>query len=239
LTGEIVVVLCSPSDVRNVGPALRAAANFGVETLRIAGPQRFDMSALREFSAGALEHVNLTLHEDVRAALDGVDRVIGTSRRPHDAAGAPRWSSIGLGERLAGGGRCAVLFGNERAGLSIDELDLCDALVELPTSARFPSMNLGQAVACLLYELSRRAEAPRAAAPSPVDALDASVGAATDRLALYAEMERLCDAAGYPPGRTAAGFVRKFKRLLGRARANPAELAMVVGVFRELARRAR
>jgi hypothetical protein len=33
--------------------------------------------------------------------------------------------------------------------------------------------------------------------------------------------------------------VRKLKRLLGRARANPAELAMVAGVFRELARRAR
>ena len=236
---NVVVVLCSPSDVRNVGPAIRAAANFGVETLRIAGPQRFDASALREFSAGALEHVRVTVHDDVRAALEGVERVLGTSRRPHDAAGAPQWSSVGLTARLAGGGPCAARFGPERAGLSVEELDLCDALVALPTSARFPSMNLGHAVACLLYELNRGVMSPAPAPAAGADPLDAEVGAAADRLALYAEMERLCDAAGYPPGRTAAGFVRKLKRLLGRARANPAELAMVAGVFRELARRAR
>ncbi len=232
MSADVVVVLCDPADVRNVGPAIRAAANFEARAVRVCGARDFPLDALHEFSAGALETLPLERYTDARAALAGLDFVVGTSRRGHDQAGAPRWTSVGFGARLPAGSTCGVLFGNERTGLSLETLDLCDAIVEVPTSARFPSMNLGQAVACVLYELHRGAESsgPRADEPTK------RPGRAPARLAVYAEIERICETLAYPPGRTAAGFVRRLKRLLGRARANPAELSMVAGVFRELER---
>ncbi len=233
MSADVVVVLCDPADVRNVGPAIRAAANFEARAIRVCGSREFPEDALREFSAGALDTLPLERFADARAALAGLDFVVGTSRRVHDQAGAPRWTSVGFGARLPAGSSCGVLFGNERTGLSLDTLDLCDAIVEVPTAARFPSMNLGQAVACVLYELRRGAETPVTRAD---DTQTERPGRATARLAVYAEIERICHALAYPPGRTAVGFVRRLKRLLGRARANTAELSMVAGVFRELER---
>ena len=58
---------------------------------------------------------------------------------------------------LARGGRVALVFGPEKHGLTREDLSFCHLLVEIPTDARQPSMNLGQAVAVCLYELASRA----------------------------------------------------------------------------------
>jgi tRNA/rRNA methyltransferase len=57
-------------------------------------------------------------------------------------------------QELERGGRVAVVFGPEKHGLTRDDLSYCHILVEIPTDARQPSMNLGQAVAVCLYELA-------------------------------------------------------------------------------------
>ncbi|MSO20814.1 MAG: hypothetical protein EXQ56_10205 [Acidobacteria bacterium] len=51
--------------------------------------------------------------------------------------------------------RVAILFGSEKRGLTNDHLARCQHLLRIPTVAALPSMNLGQAVAVVCYELSR------------------------------------------------------------------------------------
>jgi tRNA/rRNA methyltransferase len=65
-----------------------------------------------------------------------------------------------VGAELARGGRVALVFGSEKRGLTREDFALCHLFVEIPTDPRQPSMNLGQAVAVCLYELTR--------APHPV-----------------------------------------------------------------------
>ena len=48
----------------------------------------------------------------------------------------------------------SLVFGREDAGLSNEELEICDIVVNIPTSPEYPSMNLSHAVAVVLYELS-------------------------------------------------------------------------------------
>ncbi|OYV40145.1 MAG: hypothetical protein B7Z83_01625 [Thiomonas sp. 20-64-5] len=43
-------------------------------------------------------------------------------------------------------GNCALVFGRERTGLSNEELDHCQVLVNIPTAELYHSLNLGQAV---------------------------------------------------------------------------------------------
>jgi len=49
----------------------------------------------------------------------------------------------------------ALLFGSEKFGLSNEDLSHCHWLLRIPTREGHASMNLGQAVAVVLYELIR------------------------------------------------------------------------------------
>ena len=50
----------------------------------------------------------------------------------------------------------ALVFGNERSGLSNDEIQLCHAAVHIPSDPTYSSLNLSQAVQVLAYELRMR-----------------------------------------------------------------------------------
>ena len=78
----------------------------------------------------------------------------------------------------------AMVFGREDKGLSNDELDFCRALVSIPTSAEYTSMNLAQAIGVMSYETWRvriGADIPDQTAPST----GGPRGGRPDRVALY------------------------------------------------------
>lgn len=233
--GDVVVVLCHPADPRNVGAAIRAVANFELGGLRLVAEDHavFPHEALHAFSATALDHVRLSRHATLALALADVAFAVGTSRRHHGEDAPLHWPAAGLALRLAGRGRVALVFGHERNGLSRDELDACDAVVSIPTGEAFASLNLGHAVACLGYELTRP-DTSTWVRPRPRTATSATTAA---RVALFRELEATCERLGYPPGRSGKAFARRLRRLLTRAEASPAELALVAGLVRELERR--
>lgn len=55
--------------------------------------------------------------------------------------------------RESGGGHAAVVFGNERTGLTGEELDCCSLAVNIPSNPGFPSLNLSHAVQIMTYTL--------------------------------------------------------------------------------------
>lgn len=227
-------VLCHPQDVRNVGTAIRAAANHGLGGLRLVTFQDHDPEDLFHFSAGASDVIEFSVHRDLDEALAPFAQVLGTSRRVRDELAAPCWPAAGLLQRLSTDGPVAILFGNERAGLSVRELDRCSATVYIPTHARKPSLNLGHAVACIGYELARpqdvAAAGPPALPPEPLRA---------PRKALegfYGHVEAVSAELGYPPGRNPELFTRRVRRLLDRANPSAQELGMLAGIFSELRR---
>ncbi len=79
--------------------------------------------------------------------------------------------------------RVALLFGSEKSGLSNEDFSHCHWLLHIPTSEDNFSMNLGQAVAVCLYELTRGAglgrrsgmRAPAASSEKPEPAAAADV----------------------------------------------------------------
>ncbi len=76
-----------------------------------------------------------------------------------------------------GKGRAAILFGSEKTGLSNNDLSHCHLLLRIPTRLEHRSMNLAQAVAIVVYELTRGAVPLRAknkfeTAPAEMEVLD-------------------------------------------------------------------
>jgi TrmH family RNA methyltransferase len=52
-------------------------------------------------------------------------------------------------------GRCALVFGPEPSGLTVDEITACHGMIFVPTDETYPSLNLAQSVAIVLYELRK------------------------------------------------------------------------------------
>ncbi|MFN3198554.1 MAG: RNA methyltransferase [Bradymonadia bacterium] len=229
------IVLCHPTDVRNVGSVIRAAANFDLQSVRVVTEDRSHLSDedLYWFSSGAVEVIQVQWHADLPSAIADCDRVLGTSRRPRDPDAPPEWPVTTLTEHLAEGEHVAVVFGTERSGMTTAEKSRCDALVRIHTSKQFPSMNLSHAVALLAYELGRPKSGQVGAPVTPPEAPRASAKA---RDGFFDHVTSVCEFTGYPPGRTPDNFVRRFRRLMTRANPDHGELSMVAGVFSEMRR---
>lgn len=230
---DVWVVLCHPADPRNVGPCIRAVANFGLAGVRLVGGEAMDSDTLDAFASGSLAQVRLERFADLKSALHDAAFTLGTSRRHHEEDGPVRLPAAGLGDRLAERTPACLVFGHERNGLSRAELDLCDAVVAIPTSDHFPSMNLSHAVAVLAYELAR----PETNTWAPPRRARANAGLRSlDRDAVFREIAAACERLGYPPGRSALAYARRLRRLLTRAEATAGEMSLVAGLFRELER---
>lgn len=227
------MVLAHPSDVRNVGVSIRAAGNHGLAGIRIVSEAPFDEGDLMSFSAYTAASVVVTHHATLDEALADCGQVIGTSRRLRDPKAPPFWPASGLKARLAPEGPIALLFGNERAGLSREEIDRCQAIVAVPTTEACPSLNLSHAVACLGYELAR--PDPEAVGP-PVGQVEAPRAAAAHRRAFYDKVERISGLLSYPPGRNPQAFSRRLRGILDRANPSAVDYGLLSGIFSEMLR---
>ncbi len=227
------VVLCNPADTRNVGGAIRAVINAGLAGIRVVTQTELDGRDLHCYSSGSIEYGSVSFFSSVEEATADCARVIGTSRRMHDPDSPPEWPAAGLAQRLESPAKTAILFGAERTGLLKSEIDLCSALVHIPTSETYPSMNLAHAVACIGYELARPRDASKVG-PALTDEPPRLNAAARD--AFYGQITYILQDLNYPPGRSAPAFVRRLRKIMHRANLNQQEISMLGGVFSELHR---
>jgi len=232
----IEIVLVSPRNPLNIGAAARAMANFGFERLTVVAPYephwREAKSAVG--AEGLLQ--NAKRAERVEDAVAACTFVIGTGtlerRRPEQrGVRLPELAPI-IEQELARGGRVALVFGPEKRGLTRVDFSLCHLLVEIPTDARQPSMNLGQAVAVCLYELSSRL---LAAGPAPLPEADAEKRADSAQLELLAgAIEETMAAANYSPAEMSAANRHDVRVLLRRLALGERDARRILGLFRRV-----
>lgn len=231
----IDVVLVSPRNPLNIGAVARAMANFGFARLVVVDP--FEPHWREAKSAIGAEHLleNARVCATLADAVADCTLVVGTGtlthRKPEQPVVSPAELAPRIGEELARGGRVALLFGPEKHGLTREDLSLCHLLVEIPTDARQPSMNLGQAVAVCLYELVRAEPGPSsspesATAPTPV------ASGSLDRLADL--IEETMGASGYSPRTMQAANRHDLRLALRRLRWTEPDVRRALGLFRRI-----
>jgi TrmH family RNA methyltransferase len=190
---RIDIVLVRPRNPLNIGAAARAMANFGFPRLTVVAPYdpywREARSAVGAPDLLQRAREASTLAEAVSACAFVAGTATLTHRKPDQAVVALHQLAPLLAGRLGHGARAALVFGPEKHGLTRDDLSYCHVLVEIPTAPSQPSMNLGQAVAVCLYELSRQVdscganELPAPAQPPIGLAADAVPSGSLDLLA--------------------------------------------------------
>ena len=234
---SVWVCLCQPNDIRNIGGALRAVANYGLAGLKIVCSQDMEWTdeRLMALSSGAYQQVRLKRYESLVKATEDADLLIGTSRRRREHGHIVQYKSTDLTTLLQNSERAHVLFGNERVGLSHKELDVCHALVEIHTRPTFPSLNLAHAVACIGYELTRPQASLTDHKQTTLPLMKAQTTSSEDEAFLQRVLE-VCQRSGFPPGKSAESFSRKLRSLVRRADPTPGDYGLILGVFRELDR---
>jgi tRNA/rRNA methyltransferase len=233
------IILSAPQLGENIGACARAMANFGLGDLRIVNPRdgwpnpRADAMAAQALPVVASARV----YSSVEAAIGELQLVFATTARDRSMAKpvlTPAEAARRLREAAVNGIASAVLFGNERAGLTNDEVALADCVVTIPTAPEFSSLNLGQSVLLIGYEWFRAGNS------TPGESIDhgpAQPAPREELIRLFEHLEDELEKGGflYPPGNRPR-MVRNLRNILHRARLTDQEVRTLRGVIVALTR---
>ena len=218
------LILASPRNPLNIGAAARAMHNFGFRHLRLVQPYDVAYHEARSAVHAADVLRDAQVFQTLPEALRDCSLIVGTTalvnRELHHTVRRLEYGGDVLRQHLASG-TAALLFGSEKFGLSNTEMSYCDWLLTIGSQ---DSMNLGQAVAVCLYELTRREPA------RPPEDRRLATSSALDRL------EQLTTSV-----LTEAGYVHspatelKVRRLLHRLHLEAHDAEMWLGMFRQIA----
>ena len=193
LLARIRIVLVETSHPGNIGAVARAMKSMGLSKLCLVRPKRFPCAEATARAAGAddvlmsalvcdalldaIEPCTLVAATTARARRIAVPVISPRALAAHAIdramnAPAPQ-KSVGC---VGSGGRAGfeaaavgIVFGRESAGLSNEEIDLCQALVRVPTEACFNSLNVAAALQIVAYELRSAAIAAIAASGQDIE----------------------------------------------------------------------
>ncbi len=259
---RLSVVLVGARNPQNIGAVARAMHDFGFADLRVANGftlpfEAAQMEATSAVNAGSVMR-SARIFASLPEAVADCSLVAGTTavgerglRQPlltlqeaapslltamalvsdgkHDAEGVDHDGEPGMP------GRVALLFGSEKTGLTKQELSFCTLLLTVPMFApngRHLSMNLGQAVAVCLYELTRSGfEGSRR-----IPVSEPKSATTQDRERLLEMLVEVMEHSGYSqrfPANARASIVRQLASPLG---GTSGEAATWMGIFRHLLR---
>jgi TrmH family RNA methyltransferase len=182
------VLLCRAEEGGNVGSACRAMKTMGLSRLILAGCPAYDEDRVRMMAVHAFDvYEAAERYPDLETALAGFSLSGGFTRRRGERRKAFSLSVrdfAAMASQRPPSGGVALVFGNERTGLTEAEISLCSLAAHIPSSDAFPSLNLSQAVQIACYELRRQALGDRDGSALPVSRseVDESIARIAEKL---------------------------------------------------------
>jgi len=236
---NIRIVLVNTHHPGNIGSAARAMKNMGLTRLYLVEPKDFPSFEASQLASSATDVLKDAVVVDTLAeALQGCSFVCGTTARLRSV----KWPQVDArecGEVIhleSEQHEVALVFGRERSGLSNDELELCQTLVNIPTAEAYSSLNLGQAVQVLSYEILMAMQKSQPATDSA--AKNDAVKDEKDELATNDQLEGMYDHylnalsdLNFFGNRNPEHIMRKLRCLYGRARPTQREVQIMRGIL--------
>lgn len=234
---RISIVLVEPQDDINIGTALRAAKNFGITSIRLVRPASADPHTILVSAPGAQDMVeNLEILESLDEALADSIFTLGMTARSRFA----RWQVFEPREaakkmlQATAQGRVALVFGREDSGLPNEVLDRCHAIITVPTNPEYSSLNLGQAVLLMAWELSRELAAKEGEIAGDSKLSEKELAPMEGLERMFGQAEEALNAVEFFKAGTSEHIMRSVRSVFLRARLDRRELAIWHGIFKEV-----
>lgn len=227
---DIRVVLVETSHPGNIGAVARAMKNMGLDQLVLVRPKQFPDPEATARASGADDLLRRARVVDgVEAAIGDCGLVAATTSRDRDQYFRVRDVREGAAQIVAQArtGPVALLFGNERTGLTNDELALAHLLLRIPANPEYASLNLAMAVQLVAYETWR---ARGAQYVQPPQAMALANAAEMERL--FTHLQQVLDEVGFrdrTPGGTS--LMNRIRRFMHRAELDQNEVNILRGIL--------
>jgi tRNA/rRNA methyltransferase len=224
------IVLSHTSHPGNIGAAARAMKTMGLSRLYLVNPKHFPHPDALALATGAADMLDkAVVCESLDVALAGTVMAIAATARhrnlSHEVVSCRQACQRLVGETPRG--EVALVFGTERAGLTIAEIGKCGLIATIPTNEAYASLNLAQAVQVFAYELRMALDIPRDVQP------DASVKMAAhdDVERFYEHLEQVLYETEFLDPAQPNRLMQRLRRLFARARLEKEEVNILRGIL--------
>ncbi len=226
---RIRVVLVEPAHPGNIGAAARALKTMGLSRLVLVRPARFPDRAASAMASNALDVLaGARVCDTLDEALAGTALSIALSARHRDLSHPALDARAAATELVAAAERndVAVVFGNETAGLSNEDVMKCNRLARIPADPDYSSLNLAQAVQVVCYEV-------RMAVAGPAQEGGARTEHARheDVEKFFEHLERSLHGSGFLDAGNPRRLMERLRRLFARARLEREEVNILRGML--------
>lgn len=157
-------IIVSPKYQINIGYIARVSKNFGMNEIIFIAPRAkiFGKKAIMYSKHGRDLLENAKCFDSLEDVEGKFDLLIGSTgiaergridiRRPL----SPTEALERIGKMGRRGLRVGLVIGRDDTGLSADELDLCDIVVNIKANPEYPVLNISHALGIMLYELTKK-----------------------------------------------------------------------------------
>lgn len=237
-TSELIyIILDRPSHGGNIGAVARAMGNMGLSRLRMVAPRQFPHKDAVQFAVGYRSILdNAELFYDIPSAIADLNYVVATSNRSRGQRHTV-WTPQTLAEKLPEilawpDTKVGILFGTERTGLETADLQRAHAICNIPTAAGEGSLNLGQAVLVVVYEIMLGLSEGDSFAFEP--GRDDVRASAADMERLFEHLHEVLTAIDFLKHQQNRHMMGSLKALFHRASLDRREVSILRGILNEV-----
>jgi TrmH family RNA methyltransferase len=229
---KVRIILINTTHPGNIGATARAMKVMGLSSLHLVTPKIFPNAEAIAMASGADDLLQrAVVHESLDSALQGCPLVLGTSARlrslPMPMLDARMASEKAVAESSSH--EVAILFGRERYGLTNEEMQRCQFLVNIPSNPSYSSLNLAQAVQIIGYELR---VAAMGGAGISVPPLDWEPVDDQQMEGLFEHLEQTLLDIRFLNPRQPKRLMLRLRRLFNRARPDQNEINILRGILK-------
>jgi tRNA/rRNA methyltransferase len=230
-------ILVETSRSGNVGAAARAMKTMGFHELILVNPRFPDVLKGEEaiaFASGAQDVLeNARIVGSLDEALSGCNFAAALSARLREFS-PPVLTPRALAAHIAQTPdlTAALVFGNERFGLSNEDVAKCNALINIPANPEYSSLNLAQALQVLSYECRMAA--------IEGEAVTSNIGFQGDAASLeqiegmYGHLEKALVAIDFLDPENPKKLMPRLRRLFARTQLETEEVNILRGIAKQI-----
>ena len=156
-TNLINIVLVDTIHPGNIGSVARAMKTMGLKRLSLVNPRVFPSGEANALAGNATDVLdNAKIFTSIKDAIDQSTFVYATSSRDRsiqwplmDAETAAK----DICNEVNSNKEISIIFGKEDRGLTNDELELANKLIEIPANPEYPVLNLAMSAQIISYEI--------------------------------------------------------------------------------------
>ena len=237
---NIRIVLIETTHPGNIGASARAMKNMGLKRLVLVNPYHYPSAEATARASGADDILaQAEIIADLDSALTDCTLVMGTSARRRTLA----WPELDPREcalkatAASDATQVALLFGQERSGLTNEALERCHYLVHIPTNPDYSSLNLAAAVQVLCYEMRMASQPTCQTTRQTLENNDEPSAPAEEMARFYDHLQQVLIEIAFLDPNNPRHLMRRLRRLFNRARPDQIEVNILRGILSAIQRR--